>query len=107
MSDENRQKKYTWGNITAACKNIAKQYPGKEPPKVVGISRGGLIPATLIAKYLKASEVYSLGLKSYNDDNDYETREHTPHVYQNILYNCPTLLSPWGAVKSETGIQPP
>jgi xanthine phosphoribosyltransferase len=90
MSEKSRQKKYSWNYIDKACANIAKQWQWKIP-RIVGISRGGLIPATLIAKHLGASEVYSVGLKSYSDDSAYATRKPKPDVYQDIQYNCPRL----------------
>ena len=89
MSEENRQKKYSWDYIDKACANIAKQYR-LENPRIIGISRGGLIPATLIAKHLGASEVYSIGLKSYSDDSAYASRISEPDVYQ-CLFGCPRL----------------
>ena len=90
MSEKNRQKKYSWNYIDKACANIAEQWQW-EIPRIVGISRGGLIPATLVAKHLGASEVYSVGLKSYSDDSAYATRKPKPDVYQDIQYNCPRL----------------
>ncbi len=101
MFGKSRRKKYSWRYIDKACANIAEQYMANPPPnpaylpekapRIIGISRGGLIPATLVAKYLKASEVYSLGLKSYSDDSAFADRRHTPDVYQNIAFSCPRL----------------
>ena len=51
---------------------------------IIGLSRGGLIPATIIAQILDVSNVYSVGLKSYQDDGSYKTRLKTPDVYQNL-----------------------
>ena len=79
----NRKKEYSWKYIDKACKHIASQWT-LETPRVIGIARGGLIPATLIAKYLKAGEVYSIGLKSYADDSAFAEREHVPIIYQSI-----------------------
>ena len=92
LKKSSNKKKYSWKYIDNACANIAKQYPVTIPrPRIVGISRGGLIPAVLLAKYLKAGEVYSIGLKSYKDDSEFASRLHEPDVYQNIQYNCPRL----------------
>ena len=73
----------TWEAIDTACKELASTI-NVPITHVVGIARGGLIPATLIAKHLNVREVISLGLKSYNDGDDYETREPVPEVYQHI-----------------------
>lgn len=82
------RKEYTWHYIAAACSSLAHRVKETERDHpithVVGISRGGLIPATLIAKHLDVREVVSFGLKSYNDGDDYETRISTPTVYQDI-----------------------
>lgn len=51
---------------------------------IIGLSRGGLIPATIIAQQLNVSNVYSVGLKSYQEDGSYKTRLKTPVVYQEL-----------------------
>ena len=79
------KKRYSWRYIDKACKQIADKWTGPVP-RVVGISRGGLIPATLVAKHLNASEVYSVGLRSYDSDCYHATRRDTPYVYQDINY---------------------
>ena len=80
------KEKYTWYFIDACCKELAKRIKGdgQEITHVVGVSRGGLIPAVLLAKELEVREVISLGLKSYNDGDDYKTRVPIPKVYQDI-----------------------
>jgi xanthine phosphoribosyltransferase len=83
------KKRYSWTYIDRACKSIADQWT-LPTPRIIGISRGGLIPATLIAKHLSASEVYSVGLKSYDNDSYYAKRRDVPIVYQDINY-IPTL----------------
>jgi xanthine phosphoribosyltransferase len=77
------KKRYSWRYIDSACKAIADQWT-LPTPQVIGISRGGLIPATLIAKHLNAGEVYSVGLKSYDNDSHHAKRRDVPIVYQNI-----------------------
>ena len=84
------KKRYSWKYIDQACKSIASQWT-KPTPRVVGISRGGLIPATLIARHLNASEVYSVGLKSYDSDSYHAERRDVPIVYQDINYSSPQL----------------
>ena len=83
------KKRYSWRYIDKACKKIADDWT-LPIPRVIGVSRGGLIPATLIAKHLNASEVYSIGLRSYNSDCYHAARRDTPFVYQDINY-IPTL----------------
>lgn len=83
MSD--RKRRYTWQFIDACCKKLASQIQTDHDVKhVIGISRGGLIPATIIAKQLGTREVLSLGVRSYDEGADYQTRQHVPEVYQDI-----------------------
>jgi len=84
--EQRAKSKYTWYYIDACCESLARRIRGNGDniTHIVGVSRGGLIPATLLAKHLDVREVISFGLKSYNDGDDYETRVPTPEVYQGI-----------------------
>ena len=88
---KNNKKKYSWNYIDNACRCIASTYDGPPIKRIVGLSRGGLIPATLLAKYMNIREVYSIGIRSYKEGADYKTRSHEPEVYQSIQYTCPRL----------------
>ena len=84
--------KYPWVYIDDACEDLANRIKSRVDIKyVIGIARGGLIPATLIAKHLGVREVLSFGLKSYKDGDDYETRIAEPKVYQGVQ-NCYQLV---------------
>ena len=61
--------KIDWEQIQKACDNIARQSKIFEPDCVVAVSRGGLIPARIVAEALNISHVYSIGLTSYKKDN--------------------------------------
>jgi len=80
----NKKKKISWRSVESLCKNICKNIKKHDIKidNIIGISRGGLIPATLCAKQLDVRRVYSIGLMSYEDDADYENRKHIPTVYQ-------------------------
>ncbi len=80
----NKKKNISWKSVESLCNSICNDITndGIKIENIIGISRGGLIPATLCAKRLNVRRVYSVGLMSYNDGDDYETREHTPTVYQ-------------------------
>jgi len=45
---------YDWGQVEGACLDIARQLNNDKwrPDYIVGITRGGLIPATLLSQYL-------------------------------------------------------
>lgn len=59
----------TWQDIEVACLNIAQKAKPYNPDCIVAISRGGFIPARLVAENLNIKHVYSVGLTSYNEDN--------------------------------------
>ena len=61
--------KIDWEQIQKACDNIARQSKIFEPDCIVAVSRGGLIPARIVAESLNISHVYSMGLTSYKEDN--------------------------------------
>ena len=65
------------------CTKIEKEND-LEVCNIIGLSRGGLIPATILAQMLNVSNVYSIGLKSYAEDGSYNTRLKTPETYQHL-----------------------
>lgn len=62
----------TWREITSLCNKIVKKLKDKYPDildyKIFGLSRGGLIPSVIISNILNIRKVYSIGIKSYEDD---------------------------------------
>jgi xanthine phosphoribosyltransferase len=62
---------YTWYSIYPRCEKIVKELKEKYADimdyEIVGISRGGLVPAVIISNLLGIRKVYSLGLKTYKD----------------------------------------
>jgi xanthine phosphoribosyltransferase len=88
---KDNKKKYSWDYIERACKHIADSYNGPPIKRIIGLSRGGLIPAVLIAKHMRVREVYSIGIRSYREGEDYKARSHKPDVYQSIQYTCTRL----------------
>lgn len=77
-----------WNDITKACKLLSNQIKKQniDNPILVAISRGGLIPARLIAKHLNIRKIYSLGLESYNDDTH---EQHGFNIYQTFTEKFP------------------
>lgn len=59
----------SWQDIETACLNIAEKSKPYNPDCIVAISRGGYIPARLVAEHLNIKHVYGMGATSYNDDN--------------------------------------
>ena len=69
--------KLSWSDIEALSIAIADEIAAAHGPfdadtLVVGVSRGGLIPATLVAHRLGLRKVGALGLMSYSDGVDGE-----------------------------------
>jgi xanthine phosphoribosyltransferase len=62
---------YTWHDIHPRCEKIVKELKEKYTDimdyEIVGISRGGLVPAVVISNLLGIRKVHSLGLKTYKD----------------------------------------
>ena len=75
-----------WSDIVSHCQCIQHQVEQEqdEVTNIIGVSRGGLIPATILAQMLNVRNVYSVGVKSYAEDGGYDTRLKTPAVYQDI-----------------------
>lgn len=59
----------SWQDIEVACSNIAQKSKPYNPDCIVAVSRGGYIPARLVAEHLNIKHVYSMGISSYNEDN--------------------------------------
>lgn len=49
---------------------------------IVGISRGGLVPARLIARELNVREIYSIAVSSYTDETNIQ--QNSVSVYQGL-----------------------
>lgn len=69
-----------WGEVTVACKMLAGRLQADEYDSIVGISRGGLIPATIIAETLNVRELRTVGVRSYGLRNNVKLGK--PILYQ-------------------------
>jgi hypoxanthine phosphoribosyltransferase len=76
-----------WGEIQKACLNISGQAKVYEPDCIVAVSRGGLIPARLIAERLNIKHIYSVGLSSYTDENVQSTITMYQDPFESIVTN--------------------
>jgi xanthine phosphoribosyltransferase len=72
---------YTWHEIHQRCEKIVKELKEKYTDimdyEIVGISRGGLVPAVVISNLLGIRKVFSLGLKTYK-----EQEKDNAEIYQ-------------------------
>jgi len=84
---------YTWHEIHQRCEKIVKELKEKYADimdyEIVGISRGGLVPAVIISNLLGIRKVFSLGLKTYK-----EQEKDNAEIYQipYLAYNNKILL---------------
>ena len=61
---------YTWDDVMSMCVQLTKKLsPGFKPKAIVGITRGGLIPAVMISHLIGVKDVFTLYASSYGVDN--------------------------------------
>ena len=93
------ERKISWRQIEKLCTDIGRQvnfqrsasYPGEGgngAHHIVGLARGGLIPATMLSNYLGVRTVISHGYHSYDEGariRDYRNPHGT--MYQDGVYD--------------------
>jgi len=57
-----------WEEIESGCKFISNFLKDKNVKNVVGIARGGVIPGSIIARYIGA-DFHAISAKSYDESN--------------------------------------
>ena len=72
----------SWHDIHELCRTIASKVTSQNDnvSNIVAISRGGLVPATILAHELNVDRVYSIGVKSYKGMK----KTGIPSLYQNL-----------------------
>lgn len=89
---KSNKRNYSWSYIERACREIANKYHAPPPSTIIGLSRGGWIPAVTLANMMNVREVYSIGIASYETDNGCaEDVQGELRTYQKIPVNCPEL----------------
>jgi len=66
MSDKEH---ISYQEIVEECKKLAPLLKAHQFNKIIAITRGGMVPACLLAQLLDIRVVGSISLVSYNDDN--------------------------------------
>jgi hypothetical protein len=57
---------YKWNQIEKMCQDVCEQI--KNPPTtIIGLSRGGLVPARIIADYFDIDDFHIIAVKLYNN----------------------------------------
>lgn len=79
-----------WDVISECCSNIKQQIVERELKidSIVGLSRGGLVPATILAHMLSVRKVLVHGYHSY-DDQTHKRCNENPHgvMYQDVAWD--------------------
>jgi len=75
------KKKIIWDEIFIQTKRLVKQIQNSEVPftNIIAVSRGGLIPARLIADLLNIRRIYTIGIAMYD-----QKHQHQALVYQTL-----------------------
>lgn len=77
----------TWRKAMTICTKLVEKLKDKYPNvldyNIIGLSRGGLIPAVIMSNMLNIRKVYALGLRSYKDQEKSDTE----------IYQVPDLVS--------------
>lgn len=81
------KKTYTYEQIIEKIENVAYEILLNNDVmhnKIVTLAKGGLFPSRIISKILGVDEIYTIGMKFYNKDNQ---RAPVPLVYQSLTNN--------------------
>lgn len=61
--------KLSWQDIENTAENLAKQLSDKIFYGIIAVTKGGMIPAALIAAKLGINIIETISIKSYNEEN--------------------------------------
>lgn len=90
------QRHLHWSDIETQCNKITNniKHDDVSIDAVIGLSRGGLVPATIVAHKLHVREVLVHGYHSYDDDTNARDLDNTHGVmYQDVVYDLMKGLS--------------
>ena len=76
--------KYSWDEFEADCKKLALKINIEEFDCIVGITRGGMVIATLLAELLAKKELYSIGYNRYKGDERGDELVRIGTVHQDL-----------------------
>jgi len=66
--DYNQINTYTWEDIHKACDNLYDKIKHKKYDAILAVSRGGLIPAAILAYNLNIKKVTTIAVRTYDED---------------------------------------
>ncbi len=74
---------YSWEDVTKMIETLAKKIGDERFDSIVGISRGGWVPARMLSDYLNIDHMFSIGIKRY------VKRKLKPNTY---IYDFPNRI---------------
>jgi xanthine phosphoribosyltransferase len=74
----NKSIKINWKQFEKDIKLLADQIPNKAFTKIIAITRGGMIPAYYLARYLGIRNIRTICMLSYTKDNEQEALRVLP-----------------------------
>lgn len=81
-----------WNTIRLLSYDLAEKVRHLEPKTIVAIARGGLIPATLIARQLDIRRMFVLNLTHYEEENQREQLLEIESLLPHFNWNDRVLL---------------
>mgnify|MGYP000849773527 CR=1 FL=1 len=87
----------SWSDVDQLCQKIVTDIESQSDKitNIIAVSRGGLIPGTILSHMLNVERVYCFGMKSYSDDSRVNS---IPSIHQPLTDNVMwTLRSSTGS----------
>ena len=69
MSDTQDKEYLSWNDIDQSIEGILKELPIKKFDTILGLARGGMIPATILAYQTECHNLQQLGVRTRDVDN--------------------------------------
>lgn len=73
----------SWTRYFELCDQLVKQMKESQITDIIGISRGGLLPAQYLAYQLGVRRIHNYGVSSYSDNNE-RLSDSDINIYQNV-----------------------
>lgn len=74
------QRELSWDDVERLATSLAHALQGRQFDSILGVLRGGLVPACLLSRLLGVRRVLAASVASYSDEQ--QTRAATPHLAQ-------------------------
>jgi hypoxanthine phosphoribosyltransferase len=94
MSKDVTHVKMSWPGVNNACHAIAMHILGKTAgvDRIIGISRGGSVPAVILSHILKVPTLAHIGMHWVSDEPDSHCEIHAGHAHPESWDSSRTLI---------------